>query len=709
MDTEAMAKDLRGDIQGLRAVAVLTVIAAHAGVPFLPGGFVGVDVFFVISGYLIASLLYREVLLTGRVSIGAFWARRARRILPAATLVTVVVVLLSVAWMSLLDARQVVIDALWASAFAANIHFAQQGVYYFAEGEGPSPLQHYWTLAVEEQFYVVWPLLLAACLAVTAWLRKGKGRQVERLPRSAVLTMLVVVTVASLAWSVYATVESPSSAYFSTLTRAWELGVGALVALVPPTFVRRLTRLSLETMAITGALMLMTACIVITAETPFPGIAAVLPVAATAMLIMSGAAGDSPARRTVSSRVLAIPPMRLIGDWSYSLYLWHWPAFILPPVALDRPMTPFEKCLAVLVVITLSAYSYRFIEMPFRAGRPAHKLPQRRALVLYPASAILVVTTAAGAWWWTGYQGGEHGDTPPITVAGAPIGTLHDNTEALVRASVTAAKDKRAVPSNLTPDLLNLRDSIADVGDCDYEENVRTLCPHGDGVRTVVVIGDSHARAWIPAFSRIIDVGGWTAYYLVKPQCTAAHITIASLDSDEPFTDCSDFQEWVIDEVEAKHPDLVVVASSPPVNGVFHGDDRITSVEGIIPVLRAGYDDLFLELSQYADQVALVRDVPKSPDDPATCLSSGSPSLGDCMFEPVERSTVLGDVAVDSARASGIEVVDPTPWLCYQGECPIVIGGTLSYRDTDHITTEYAANLWGELGNALHMLPTTVE
>ena len=549
-----MARDLRGDIQGLRAVAVLTVIAAHAGVPFLPGGFVGVDVFFVISGYLIASLLYREVLLTGRVSIGAFWARRARRILPAATLVTVVTVLLSLAWMSLLDARQVVIDALWASAFAANIHFAQQGVYYFAEGEGPSPLQHYWTLAVEEQFYVLWPLLLAACLAVTAWLRRGKDRRVERLPRSAVLTMLVALTLASLVWSVYATVESPSSAYFSTLTRAWELGVGAMVALVPPTFLRRLTRLSLETMAVTGAVMLMTACIVITSETPFPGIAAVLPVAGTAMLILSGTAA-SPGRRTRTSKVLAVAPMRIIGDWSYSLYLWHWPAFVLPVVALDRAMTPFEKCIAVLVVITLSAYTYRFVEMPFRAGRPAHKLVRRRALVLYPASALLVVTTAGAAWWWTGYQGGEHGDTPPITVADAPIdGSLHDNTEALVRASVTAAKDKRAVPSNLTPDLLNLRDSIADVGDCDYEGNVRTLCPHGDGDRSVVVIGDSHARAWIPAFSRIIDVGDWTAYYLVKPQCTAAHLTIASLESDEPFTDCTDFQDWVVDQVADAPP-----------------------------------------------------------------------------------------------------------------------------------------------------------
>src|SRR3954447_13974309 len=279
-----MARELRTDIQGLRAVAVLTVIAAHAGVPFLRGGFVGVDVFFVISGYLIAGLLYREVLLTGRLSIGAFWARRARRILPAATLVTVVTVLLSLAWMSLVDAREVVVDALWASAFAANIHFAQQGVDYFSAVEtgSPSPLQHYWSLAVEEQFYVLWPLLLVLCLTVSAFLTRGGRRRVERLPRSAVLTMLVALTLVSMLWSIHATVASPTSAYFSTLTRAWELGVGAMVALVPPTFVRRLTRLSLETMAVTGAVVLVAACVLITPSTPFPGIVAVLPVAGAA-------------------------------------------------------------------------------------------------------------------------------------------------------------------------------------------------------------------------------------------------------------------------------------------------------------------------------------------------------------------------------------------------------------------------------------------
>ena len=700
-----MAKELRGDIQGLRAVAVLVVIAAHAGVPFLPGGFVGVDVFYVISGYLIAALLYREVLLTGRVSIAAFWARRARRILPAATLVTVVTVALSLLWMSLLDAREVVVDALWATAFAANVHFAQQGVFYFAQDTGPSPLQHYWSLAVEEQFYVAWPLLLVGCLWVAHRVTgRGSGRPVERLPRTAVVTMLAVLSLASLAWCVHQTAASPTTAYFSTATRAWELGVGALVALVPPVALRRLTRFSLEALAVAGAVLLLTACLVISPETPFPGLAAVLPVVGTALLLVSGSVTDAPAKRTRASQVLAVAPMRMIGDWSYSLYLWHWPAIVLPPIAMGRGMTAAEKVVAVLVVVTLSAYSYRFVEVPFRAGAPAHRLPRRRALVLYPASAVLVASVAAGGWWWTGYQGGEHGDAPPITVAGAPLDSVHADTEALVRASVTAARDRRAVPSNLTPDLLNLRSSIADVGDCDYEENVRRVCPHGDGDRTLVVIGDSHARAWIPAFNRIIEAGGWTAYYLVKPQCTAAHVTIASLDHDAPFTDCSDFQDWVVDEVADLHPDLVVVASSPPVNGVFDGDSRVTSVDGIVPVLREGYDDLFADLGQHADQVALIRDVPKSPDDPATCLSSGNPSLGDCMFEPVERSTLLGNVAVDSARASGIEVVDPVPWLCYQGECPVVIGGTLSYRDTDHITTEYAADLWAELGSALHML-----
>ena len=518
-----MAREIRGDIQGLRALAVTVVICAHAGVSVLPGGFVGVDVFFVISGYLISGLLFREVLVTGGISIGQFWARRARRILPAATVVTVVTVLGSLLVMGFLDARQVVVDAIWASAFAANVHFAQQGVYYFAQDTGPSPMQHYWSLAVEEQFYVVWPLALFALLVLT---RLVTGRNSRRLPRRAVLVLLLVVVAASLAWSIHQTVAAPTTAYFSTFTRAWELGVGALIALVPTTAVKRLGRPTLQLMALAGVVAVVGSCMVLTSATPFPGIAAALPVGGTALILLAGHGGG----RTLVGGLLSTEPFRVIGDWSYSLYLWHWPVLILPEYATGRSLTAFESGLAVLVTVTLAAYSYQYVEMPFRTGRPAHRLPRRRALALYPVSAVLVLAVGGGAWLWTGAQAQSEGNNPPITIAGNKTGEVHVDTVALVRASVNAARQRQAIPSNTDPSIIDLRDSVAEVGECDYEQNVRTLCQVGqdDGDKTLVLIGDSHARAWIPAFDRINKAGSWKAYYLVKPQCTAAHVPIAT-------------------------------------------------------------------------------------------------------------------------------------------------------------------------------------
>jgi peptidoglycan/LPS O-acetylase OafA/YrhL len=696
-----MGQGFRGDIQGLRAVAVLTVIAGHAGVPFLPGGFVGVDVFFVISGYLISSLLFREVLGSGRFSLAGFWARRARRILPAATLVTVVTVIASMAVLSLIDARQVVTDALWSALFAANFRFAHQDISYFDQGSGVSPLQHYWSLAVEEQFYVVWPLLLLLCLGLVRLARRGRPDQ-RRLPRRVVFLMLVAVTAGSFVWSVAQTASEPASAYFSTFTRAWELGLGALVALASPALLRRIGRRTGSAMAVLGLGAIVAASIGFTSHTPFPGYAAALPVVGAALLLLAGAGATAP----VTWPLLDNPLMRRIGDWSYSLYLWHWPALILTERALARSLTPLETLAAVAGAVGLSYLTYRFVETPFRNGRPAKALRVPRALVLYPATAAVVAVTCVGGWYWTGYQGGEHGDNPPIAVAvSADDEDHHEGAVDLVRASVDAARNDMAVPSDLTPNLLQIRDSIADVGECDYTEDVRQLCLRGDedGSRTVVLIGDSHARAWIPAFDGITERAGWRAYYLVKPQCTAAHVTVAPLDDNRPFTECDDFQDWVIDQVTALDPDLVVVSSSPPVNGVYDGDQRFEDTDAVAGLLASGYDDLFSTLRESAERVVLLRDVPKSADDPGTCLSQRDPSLRDCMFEPEERSRILADVAVASARAAGAEVVDPTPWLCYQGDCPVVIGGTLSYRDTDHLTAEYAASLADPLGAALDM------
>ncbi|MEJ7832663.1 MAG: acyltransferase family protein [Nocardioides sp.] len=702
-----MAKELRGDVQGLRAVAVLTVIAAHAGLPFLPGGYVGVDVFFVISGFLISSLLFREVLASGSLSLAGFWSRRARRILPAATVVTVVTVLAALAWTSLIDARQVVIDAGWATAFAANVHFAQQDLYYFAQSSAASPLQHYWSLAVEEQFYLAWPLLLLGCLGVVKLVRRVRRGHTpdQQLPRKAVLAMLLALTATSFTWSVVQTAEQPGSAYFSTLTRAWELGVGAMIALIPAAAASRLSRRTVSAMGVVGLAAIVVACVVYTPETAFPGYAAALPVLGAALLLAAGLGGQRP----VTDALLDSRPMRVTGDWSYSLYLWHWPALILSERLVGRSLTPLETVVAVAVTVALSGLTYRFVETPFRVGRPARALRVPRAMVLYPVSITLVAATCLGSWQWTAYQAGEQGNNPPITVDLTGQDKVlggHDATVALVRASVDAARNNVAIPSDLSPNLLDLRDSIADVGDCDYTEAERRLCAHGDadGSRTVVVIGDSHARAWIPAFDRIADVGEWKSYYLVKAQCPAAHVVVAPLDEERPFTECSEFQDWVIDQVDSIKPDLVVVASSPPVNGVYDGDNHYEAVEKIAPLLEAGYDELFRELGAATERLVLLRDVPRSPGDPGDCLTQREPSLEDCMFEPVERSRTLGDVAVDSAELAGAEVVDPTPWLCYLDDCPVVIGGTLTYRDTDHITTEYAATLAGALGRSLGMI-----
>lgn len=698
---------IRGDIQGLRAVAVLLVIGSHAGVGIVPGGFVGVDVFYVISGFLISSLLYREVQAGGRFSLTAFWARRARRILPAATVVVLATVLASLVWLSLVDARQVAVDALWAAAFGANVRFAQQGVSYFAQDTDTSPLQHYWSLAVEEQFYVAWPLLLLGALMVHRAVRRRSARSARgahggSLPRRTVLVILLLLTAASLTWSVLQTGAQPESAYFSTFTRAWELAVGAMIALLP---VRRLGALGARgasVLAATGVAAIVAAAVLFTEQVAFPGYAALLPVAGAAMVLVAGIACSS----TATARLLATRPPRLVGDWSYSLYLWHWPVLVLAQSGFGRELTVLERVLAVLLTFGLSALTFELVEKPFRQGRAARVLVRRRGLLLYPVCLALVAGSAASAWAWTDARGGERGDNPAITVGDAQ----EPSTEALVQASVQAAHDQRDVPSDLTPDVLDVRDSIADVGDCDYTENVRRLCARGDveGERTVVVIGDSHARAWIPAFDKIAESGasgGWRAFYLVKPQCVAARVALATPDDAAPFTDCADFQEWTIEQVRALAPDLVVVASSPPVNGLLQGDRRVNTVAGMTPLLDEGYDALFSRLSRAAQRVVLLRDVPKSSSDPATCLTTGTPTMATCMFRPEERSRMLGDVGVASALAAGAEVVDPTPWLCWQGECPVVIGGTLSYRDTDHITTEYAASLAGSLGTALGMLP----
>ena len=706
-DGRHSGRALRGDIQGLRAIAVLTVIAAHAGFSAVAGGFVGVDVFFVISGFLISQLLFSEITRSETLSLSGFYARRARRILPAATLVTVATVVASIIWLSVVDAINVTHDAIWAVFFAANIHFASVGTDYFAQEEPPSPLQHYWSLAVEEQFYLVWPLLLLLCLMLVRHAAHRSPRRTARqpLPRITVLAVLVAVTTGSFIYSVVATRHDPVSAYFSTPARAWELGLGAIAALIGPSLAARLSRIVRAVVCVAGLGLIAFACIAYGDGTAFPGSAAAVPVVGSALVLVAGAGGQPDQPWPI--RALGVPPMRVVGDWSYSLYLWHWPILIIPEEhrrhALGTPLT----LSLIAVTFVFAGLTYRFVETPFRSPL---RVPRWRAIGLYPAAVVIVLVVSLGGSWYGRWQAGEFGDNPPITLSNFGVedeGSYDldkDPIIALAQASVIAARHHMAVPSQLRPELLSLRQDTPDVGECDYELDVRTLCPHGDSEsnRTIVLLGNSHARMWIPAFDKFAAADGYRTYYLVKPNCAAPLVDVGELVPGAPlWQECTDFRSWALDQIDTLHPDLVVVSTSG-LNPVFYDDaGQVVPPENHDATTLQGYADLFARLSVEADRTVLIRDVPKSEEEPDTCLTSGHPDLGDCLFKPMTDPAHAADLSVQAADTAGVKVVDPTPWVCWENRCPDVIGDMLPYRDRGHLSTVYAAYLSEELARAI--------
>ncbi|WP_433371929.1 acyltransferase family protein [Actinoplanes sp. CA-142083] len=364
----------RPDIEGLRAVAVAAVVLFHAGVPGIGGGYIGVDVFFVISGFLITSLMLREVATTGGLSLLRFYGRRARRILPASSVVLVTVILAGYHWLGFLRGDEIASDGRWAALFASNFNFAAQGVDYLESQAAPSPLQHFWSLAVEEQFYFVWPALLVLLI----WLGL----------RHLTPGVLAVAVAASLACSVWQ--SGVTWSYFSPATRAWELGAGCLLALVAGRLSRIPAGLS-SAMAGVGLAGIVVAALSFDDGTPFPGYAAALPVAAT-VLVLAGR-GDA---------LLGVAPLRWLGKISYSLYLWHWPVLIIAGQAFG-PLNGLTRTGLVLLSVVLAIVTYVLVESPIRRSgrlRRSHLLTAllALALILAPVAVALVKSaTSPGA------------------------------------------------------------------------------------------------------------------------------------------------------------------------------------------------------------------------------------------------------------------------------------------------------------------------
>ena len=368
----------------MRAVAVLAVFAAHLfGWP--SGGFVGVDIFFVLSGFFITGLLMRERTTTGQLSFHNFYTRRVKRILPSALLVLSTTVAAAYALFPSSRAKDTFVDALYAALFGANWRFEALGADYFQQGQPPSPIQHYWSLSVEEQFYFVWPLLLAGIFIATRRFRTRNYRQVREWT---LLTAMTLIVALSFGWAMYESSADPNAAYFSTFTRVWELGVGALLAIAGTWFSRIPAgiRPAIAYLGLTGVLA---SLFVIGPTTRWPAPGAALPVLATAFVVASF--HGAPLRGML---VLSNPIMRWFGDTSYTLYLWHWPVISL--LITVMPTGPLFYGVAATIALVLTAITFHFYEDPIRKSnwlldKPGSRMSSKLWAVIGACTATVMV------------------------------------------------------------------------------------------------------------------------------------------------------------------------------------------------------------------------------------------------------------------------------------------------------------------------------
>ena len=352
--SEVPRSSFRPDVQGLRAVAVMLVVLSHARVPGLEGGYLGVDVFFVISGFVITGLLQRQPAREVRRNLRSFYARRIRRIVPAATLTLIATVVVSYFALGHNFNPQLLGDVRWSSLFAANYRFIHTNANYFIPGVAPSLVTHFWSLAVEEQFYLLFPLVVFSL----AWLTPLRAR-------ASTLALVVVAGVAASAWwSFHLTPLSPVSAYYSPFTRFWEIGLGGLVAVLPHAWATRTPRLN----AVFGALaaaFLLGAVWKLNLQSVYPGVLAWWPCGATAVLLWTGQASAWGGPSTW----LSWRPVRYVGDVSYGFYLWHYAWLMMPLQMVHPPTAWWARDVEVAGAFLCAVVSYHLFENPIRRSR----------------------------------------------------------------------------------------------------------------------------------------------------------------------------------------------------------------------------------------------------------------------------------------------------------------------------------------------------
>lgn len=656
----------RGDIEGLRGIATLIVLAYHAQVPFVGGGYVGLDVFFVMSGFLITALLVKEAEDSGRISLVQFFARRIRRLLPAAVAVLGFIVAAGWLVMSPLDRRSLAWDVLAANFYVVNWRFVDQQTDYLAAGLNASPVQHFWSLSVEEQFYLVWPVVMLG--AVLLAFRVG-------------LNMRAVSAVAALAigvglflYSLDHTREAAGAAYFSTLSRGWEFALGAALALIPAAWVR-MNRTVAGVLVVGALAAIFWAMVTYTEQTMFPGPAALVPCLATAAIILAGMAHSD----TLAARILNLRPARWVGRISYSWYLWHWPLLVFAAVIWgDLPV--WAKVGIVVVSLGPTLITHHLIEQPFRHARVFSRTPGRAYRLGIACTGLVAI---AGVASYVAVP------TTPVASAKEAVGARAFTSEGLGHIQARA----RAIrPEPLSA----IRDrGKADADGCLMRPNETRSdpCVYGDrdSRTTVVLFGDSYAMQWFPAFDVVADRRGWRLVVLTKAGCTPADVRMYNGQLRRRYKECEAWRSHTLRRIARERPSLIIVGNAAS-HQVIAGGDRLDT-DASERALEAGLVRTLRTLRRTGAPVRVIRENPRPDIDVRACVSESLNNLRRCAFP---RRVAWGHRPVNknaARRVRGVRFLDPLPRLCPRAQCPAVIGNVLIYRNTAHITATYARTM----------------
>ncbi len=654
------------EIQALRALAVTLVLVYHLWPGALPGGFIGVDVFFVISGFLITGHLIREHERSGAVSLAHFYVRRVRRIAPMSLLVIAVT---SVAALALLA------EPRWdevsrtgvASVFSAtNWVLAADSVDYLAEGTAPGPFQHYWSLAVEEQFYLVWPVLvIAAALAA----------RVLRVPlRWGVAVLACTAIGLSLTASVQAGAAADPAGYFVTTTRAWELGIGALLACAAPRAwsARRRTAVLV---AATGVIVV--TAFALTGSPAYPGQVALVPCLAAGGVLAAGSVGGSGAwARSVGSR-----PVQWLGDVSFSLYLWHWPLIVLLP---GRPW------IVLVAALVLAGLSRRFVELPFL--HPARRTSPGHAVAALTVACLVTATLAIVPWFVGQQQAEQRAQAGEALLAASP--------PSLGPASLSPSRAEPFVPGTtvIMPSPERARDELPTgaEGRCksDMGSPTTPVCHFGAPAASTVVavVGDSHIEQYLPAFEDIAarhDVRVQTYLHASCPFSTAQRQTDAVRGGP-----C----------LAANRATLAALVADPAIDVVVTSNR--TAVEWVdrpgVPTPEDGFAEVWQQLDAAGLPVVVLSDNPLMLPADATldCVASARTDPSVCA-RPRDAALPVDHQIEPALATPGVTLVDTSGWFCTADTCPAVIGSLLVHRDEQHLTTAYARALSPQVWDAV--------